>query len=128
MDYSNIDIARVTERLRDAVKQYIDLYETAYEGLVQFMKATVEAYREFDRAMTRVAEVAASYIVPEPGESLEDALERFVKENDSFEEEQAPRQYGERLSWGRRRRPYQCGKYNYMEVFKRNLPYQRRAG
>ncbi len=125
MDYSDIDIARVTEKLSAAVKKYIDLYETVYEELALFMKAVVEPCREFDRAMTRVA---ASYIVPEPGESLEDALERFVKENHSFEEELTPRQYGERLSWGRRRRPYQCGKYNYMEVFKRNLPYQRRAG
>lgn len=38
----------------------------------------------------------------------------------------SPRQYGERLSWGKRGRPYRLYAYSYIATFKRNLPYQRR--
>ncbi len=38
----------------------------------------------------------------------------------------SPRRYGERLSWGKRGRPYKFSSSVLILPFKRNLPYQRR--
>lgn len=121
MDYSADDIARALEAVRIIENRCVESYN-------QILDACIEALREFDRAMARVAEVVAKYVRPEPDESWEDALNRFVEEHCFDIEALTPRQYGERLSWGGHRRPYKYKWYSFIRVFERNLPYQRRAG
>lgn len=121
MDYSADDIARALEAVCLVEKRCREAYN-------QILDACIKAIIEFHIAMMRVAEVAAQYTPPEPDESFEDELNRFVEECCFDGEDLTPRQYGERLSWGGHRRPYKRRKYSYIRVFERNLPYQRRAG
>lgn len=58
--------------------------------------------------------------------SIEERVDYISEKAYDFDIDLSPRQYGERLSWGKQGRPYKSSYYSYVAVFKRNLPYQRR--
>lgn len=126
MVYSDEQVARL-ESVVDALCgkgffKFAEQISLIMEAVGQFMQSakTVTDY---------IAEMTAQYIPPEPVDSLEEVFQKFEKEDSTvLDRNLSPREYGERLSWGSRGHRYKSRNYPYIPLFKRNLPYQKRAG
>lgn len=128
MVYSDERVARL-ESIVDALCGK-GLFKFA-EQISLIMEAVGEFMQSVKTVTDYIAEMTAQYIPPEPVDllSLEEAFQKFEKEASTvLDRNLSPREYGERLSWGSRGHRYKSRNYPYIPLFKRNLPYQKRAG
>ena len=128
MVYSDEQVARL-ESIVDALCgkglfKFAELISLIMEAVGEFMQS-VKTVTDF------IAEMTAQYIPPEPVDSLslEEAFQKLEKEASTvLDRSLSPREYGEQLGWGKCGRPYKPWRCSYIPSFKRNLPYQKRAG
>ena len=126
MVYSDEQVARL-----ESVVDFLcgkGLFKFA-EQISLIMEAVGEFMQSVKIVTDYIAEMTAQYIPPEPVDSLEEVFQKFEKEASRvLDSSLSPREYGERLSWGSRGHRYKSRNYPYIPSFKRNLPYQKRAG
>lgn len=108
----------------DAIRNIMmDSVRLIFPDLVESVRIVEEqltrAIKKLNEAVKVVAEAFQAFARQEVVDYLADI-------DDEPDKDLSPRQYGERLSWGKHGRPYKPWRCSYIPLFKRNLPYQRR--
>ena len=111
------------ELIEALVKKIFLSYEEAFQIL---KKQCIDAAEKFAETVEAGDGMFRSFA--EKGMSLQEVDEHLHLSEKVYDPDidLSPRKYGERLSWGKRGRPYKFSSSVLILPFKRNLPYQRR--
>lgn len=110
------------------VVHFVEFEDAFPKAMQELILKAVKVWQELDAAFAKLSEIVERECIV--CSIVKAGLGGFIEENAYIGDESerlSPREYGERLSWGRRGRPYKLCKQTYIPIFKRNLPYHRRA-
>lgn len=110
-------------------KKWTELQETiacVRKGIERYPPVNKEKFKDIGLIFSDLVEHFIDGL--KKGLTRQEVVDYLADIDDEPDKDLSPRQYGEQLGWGKCGRPYKPWRCSYIPSFKRNLPYQKRAG